>query len=84
MTPKGVELAVCAESNGLRRKMPQLKKAQCSDPNWAISIKPELKGRFKVNSSRPGCGCVYDDDWLDYRSRGGYKCPFGCLYCYAK
>lgn len=83
-TPEEIDIAVCAESNSLTNMVDGILPPACSDPNWAIQIKPELKGTFNINPSRQGCGCCYDDDWGQYRSRGGYKCPFDCLYCYAK
>ncbi|MFW5962342.1 MAG: DUF1848 family protein [bacterium] len=79
-----IDLAVCAESAYLQKKLPQLKMATCSDPRWAIKLRPDLGYVFTLNPSRKGCGCCYSDDWGEYRSQGGYSCPHQCLYCYAK
>ncbi len=74
----GIELAVCAETAALANY--GLKSASCADPQWARQFGVEVVGR----PSRKGCGCCYSDDWGQYRSRGGWVCPHGCLYCYAK
>ncbi|MDN5348113.1 MAG: hypothetical protein PWP65_1677 [Clostridia bacterium] len=79
-----IELAVCAESKDLILELPRLKKAACSDAEWAISLRPELEGMFSPRPSRPGCGCCYAADWGLYKNWGGYTCPHQCLYCYAK
>ncbi|MGB9792767.1 MAG: DUF1848 family protein [Thermacetogeniaceae bacterium] len=79
----GVLVAVCAETASWAFRYGLLP-ACCSDPDWAISLRPELAGIFKKHSSRKGCGCVYSEDWGVYRSQGGWQCPHQCLYCYAK
>jgi hypothetical protein len=83
-----VEIAVCAESAYLAtagdHHLPWLKPAKCADPDWAISLCPDLADTFKLRPSRKGCGCAYSGDWGQYRNRGSYRCPHGCLYCYAK
>lgn len=81
---RGIEIAVCAESFALTNDLPQLKKAACSDAEWAEELRPDLKGIFTLRPSREGCGCCYSADWGIYRNWGGYACPHQCLYCYAK
>lgn len=78
-----VKVAVCAETASWAFKYGLLP-ARCSDPEWAISLRPELVGTFKKHPSRKGCGCVYSEDWGIYRNQGGWRCPHQCLYCYAK
>ncbi len=80
----GVQVAACAETSAFVGKVPGLLPARCSDPDWAASLRPDLKGVIKGRPSRKGCGCVYSDDWGIYRNRGGWKCPHQCVYCYAK
>lgn len=77
----GVRLAVCAETAGLVSKVPGLLPARCSDPTWPMSLGVPIN--FKKHPSRKNCGCVYSEDWGQYFSRGGYRCPVRCLYCYA-
>ena len=83
-TPNDIDIAVCAETYKLANKLDGILPPACSDPQWAINIKPELEGSFTKNPSRNGCGCCYSGDWGKYYNSGGYKCPFNCLYCYAK
>lgn len=81
-----IELSGCAELNadGITNRVNGLIKAGCADMNWAIELKPELEGKFKLNSSRKGCLCCYDKDWGLYRSNGAPECIHQCKYCYAK
>lgn len=83
LTPNSIDLAACAESVALCRQLSFLKPAACADPAWAVLLRPDLR-YFHKHGSRKDCGCVYTDDWGVYRSRGGYRCPHQCLYCYAK
>jgi len=86
ITPKDIKLKACAETQLILgdEMPPWLGHASCADANWAYRVNPEIRG-LKGNSSRPGCGCTYSNDWGIYRnSQGGYKCPHSCLYCYAK
>lgn len=78
----GVKVAVCAESAEIAKQIPGILRARCADPEWAWNL--DVKENFSRRPSRKGCGCVYSDDWGEYHSRGGYRCPHGCLYCYAK
>ncbi len=80
----GLKLKVCAETADIVKTLPQLGRAACADPEWAVGLQPDLKGSFTRNPSRDGCGCVYEDDFGEYRNNGAYRCPHGCLYCYAK
>ena len=74
-----ISLAVCAETAKFADD--HIKTASCSDPAWAKQFgSPD----FKLNPSRKGCGCCYSADWGRYPSQGGWTCPHGCLYCYAK
>jgi hypothetical protein len=79
----GIAVHVCAEIASLARQVPGVRRASCADPEW-----PRELGRdwtFVPRPSRPGCGCVYTADWGFYpRWKGGYRCPHGCAYCYAK
>ncbi|MCL6478139.1 MAG: DUF1848 domain-containing protein [Peptococcaceae bacterium] len=81
-TEYGVNIAACAESAGLAKTVPGILPARCADPTWPMNLGVPLS--FKKHPSRKNCGCVYSDDWGQYFSRGGYKCPVQCLYCYAK
>ena len=82
----GISIAGCAELNrdGIIDKVPGLIKSGCADLNWAESLRPEYAGLFRVQPSRPGCLCCYDDDWGLYRTNGAPPCPHQCVYCYAK
>lgn len=79
-----VKVAVCAESSVFVEKIPGLLPAKCSDPNWALSLRPDLSDEIKGHSSRKGCGCMYSDDWGVYHNQDGWSCPHQCIYCYAK
>jgi DNA repair photolyase len=81
---RGIQLAVCAETSWALEEIPELKRAACADADWAVSLNPDLAGKFSKKPSRRGCGCCYSADWGAYASRGGYTCPHGCIYCYAK
>lgn len=78
----GVRVAACAEWSHMAAAVEGLGRASCSDPEWAAALRPGLE--FSLHPSRKGCGCCYTEDWGLYRSRGGYRCPHQCLYCYAK
>jgi hypothetical protein len=79
-----IEVAVCAETSAYAGQIPGILPARCSDPNWALSLLPDLSERVKGHPSRKGCGCIYSDDWGIYRNKGGWSCPHQCIYCYAK
>lgn len=79
----GVRVAVCAETVAWAGRYGLLP-ARCSDPTWAVTLRPDLAGAFQKHPSRKGCGCVYSEDWGIYRNQGGWRCPHQCLYCYAK
>lgn len=83
---RNVTVAGCAElyRDKIAQEVPGLRISGCSDPTWATSLNPGLKDAFTPRASRPGCQCVYTADWGRYASRGGYRCPHNCLYCYAK
>ena len=85
MTPEGIRLRACAETHfTLGKDKPEwLGNASCADPIWAKTVKPSL-ANILGRGSRKGCGCCYSDDYGQYASNGGYKCPHGCIYCYAK
>jgi hypothetical protein len=80
-----VTLRACAETHiALIGQTPEwLGHAACADPDWARVVNPKL-GKIIGHASREGCGCVYSKDFGVYASKGGYKCPHRCLYCYAK
>jgi DNA repair photolyase len=81
---RGVRVAGCAEiyRDGIDKKVDGLLGTGCSDPEWAREHNKSLS--FTVRPSRPGCRCVYTNDWGEYSDRGGPKCPHQCVYCYAK
>jgi hypothetical protein len=79
-----IEVAACAETSAYAGQVPGILPAKCSDPGWALFLRPDLEGKVQGHSSRKGCGCIYSDDWGVYRNKGGWLCPNQCLYCYAK
>jgi len=81
---RDIVIAGCAELYRDNILVDGMRTSGCADPSWAIGLRPELDGIFTQRASRPGCLCVYDADWGQYASRGGYRCPHNCLYCYAK
>lgn len=81
-TPKNIEIAVCAESEYLRKYSPDIQKAACSDPEWFKQL--GFSSPKNTHFTRKDCGCFYTKDWGKYPSQGGYVCPHKCLYCYAK
>jgi hypothetical protein len=85
MAPANIRIIACAETHNIVRGVAPswLGAAACADPKWAMRVNPAL-GTIIGRSSRQGCGCCYSDDYGQYHNSGGYKCPHGCLYCYAK
>lgn len=79
----GINIHACAETAKLCQFIKGLKPASCADPSWPKELGFDFE--FKTRASRPGCGCCYSGDWGVYSSwKEGYKCPHGCVYCYAK
>ena len=56
----------------------------CISKQWILSYIPNANPKHNKNN-RLGCLCCNTDDWGLYSSwKNSYKCPHGCLYCYAK
>ena len=83
LVPSQCSIAACAETSWATEHLPWLQPTGCATPEWAgevLGYIPEIFG----HASRQFCGCLYSGDWGQYASKGGWKCPHQCAYCYAK
>lgn len=55
-----------------------IRKGHCVDSKYLTHLFPGINFTYKINPTRPGCGCY------DSRDIGQYDtCQYNCLYCYA-
>jgi hypothetical protein len=77
---QGLRVAVCAESAGLVKQVPDLQPAMCGDHDWFVTLSGRDPGRAPTTGSRPGCGCAA---YFDVGLYGQWQRCHRCLYCYA-